>query len=78
MLFQTKGILSEHWKQCSKTNLQKCVTAGKPPAKATDRFQLTAPMKSSSSIQISKQQTEMLPIQIDSVQGTIHILRKHF
>jgi ribosomal protein S25 len=30
-------------------------------------------MKSSSSIQISKQQTEMLPIQLDSVQGSVDI-----
>ena len=77
MLFQTKEILSEHWKQCSKSNLPrhniKYQSLGKQAAKATDKFQLTAPVKSSSSIQISKQQTEMLPIQIDSVQGSVDI-----
>ena len=77
MLFQTKSSLSEHWKQCPKTSLQRhnieYQIMGKQPAKATARFQLTAPMKSSSSTQISKQQTEMLPIQNDSVQGSADI-----
>ena len=53
--------------------MNKHAIAEKQPTKATDKFQLTASMKSSSSIQISKQQTEMLPIQIDSVQGSADI-----
>ena len=68
-LGQTKSDLSEHWKQCPKTNLNRHAIAGKQPSIATDK-QLTDPMKSSSRIQISQQQTEMLPIQTDSVQGS--------
>ena len=73
MLGQTRSDPFENWKQCPKTNLNRHAIAGKQPAKATDKFQLTASMKSSSRIQISKQQTEMLPIQMESVQGSADI-----
>ena len=53
--------------------MNKHAIAEKQPTKATDKFQLTASMKSSSSIQISKRQTEMLPIQMESVQGSADI-----